>query len=141
MKNTILLVLACLLPACSSITPIEGKKIKARVTAYSASEDKRWRNKISTSTTKRAQEGETAAVNPKDIPYFSKIIIPSLRGVLGLDGIFKAEDTGSALKTRKASGGKTPVIDIYLASRAKMNLFAKIVPEYLDVYIENCLTK
>ena len=64
-----------------------------------------------------AEHGITVAVDPKVIPYNSRIYIPSLKKFSkNGDGIFIAHDTGSAVKSRKASKGRgnsNPVIDIY----------------------------
>ncbi|MFZ4696272.1 MAG: 3D domain-containing protein, partial [Verrucomicrobiia bacterium] len=52
-----------------------------------------------TSTGRYAVEGVTCAVDPRVIPYGSRIRIPALDGFVG-DGWFLAQDTGSAVKSR-----------------------------------------
>jgi len=84
-----------------------------------------------TATGKRAICGKTAAVDPRLIPYFSSIFIPKMgKTVIALD-------TGSAVKSKKASGGKAPVIDIFVSSRAEAMRMIKKYPMYMEVIVKN----
>ena len=70
-----------------------------------------------TSTGKSPIEGETVAVNPRVIPYGSKILVEST------DGSFKktlvAQDTGGALKSGSA------LVDIYMKSESACRQFGR----------------
>lgn len=103
----------------------------ARVTFYSKSEDK-YSAKLLTSTGAKLEQG-IAAVDPKVIPYHSKIVIPGL-------GIYTAEDTGSAVVSRKAARlsaknyneWAAPVIDVYTDDLEKH----RKDPEYMLCWVE-----
>ena len=56
------------------------------------------------------EEGVSAAVDPSIIPFGSTINIPGF-------GKRKANDTGSAVISRKASHGKLPIIDVFFDRR------------------------
>lgn len=88
-----------------------SKVLYGSATAYTASKGAR------TSTGKVPIEGETVAVNPKVIPYGSKILVESK------DGSFKktliAQDTGGAL--RKGSA----IADIYMDSTQSCKSFGR----------------
>lgn len=88
-----------------------SKVLYGSATAYTASKGAR------TSTGKIPVEGETVAVNPKVIPYGSKILVESS------DGSFKktliAQDTGGAL--RKGSA----IADIYMDSIQSCKSFGR----------------
>lgn len=63
----------------------------------------------------KAAEGVTIAVDPELIPYGSKVRIPKLASFSANgDGIFIAHDTGGDVRKRKASGGKFPVLDVFV---------------------------
>lgn len=134
MKNIILLCLtSCLFIGCA--TKPSGKYLgKVRTTYYCAAEDRKWGNKVAMSSKLRASEGVTVAVDPKVIPYGSTIKIPELEQSIGSE-VFIAQDTGSSVKSRKASGGKTIIIDVYVDSRYKMNVLAANNDPYLDAYL------
>src|SRR4051812_6379234 len=103
------------------------QEFTARITFYEVG------SKTVTGT--KPEQGITAAVDPKEIPYGSTIEIPQLRGYLG-DGSFVAEDTGPALKTRKAarkSGRNVPVIDIYVSKETYQRLTKAGLPEFMKV--------
>lgn len=65
--------------------------------------------RVITSTGKVPQEGITAAVNPKIIPYGSKIRVRTTDG--SFDKILYAQDTGGALKSGSAT------VDIYMKNK------------------------
>ena len=77
----------------------------------------------------RPVEGVTVAVDPRLIPYGSTVEIPGLVGLVG-DGVFKALDTGSAVKSRKAAkaqGRNVPVVDVYLSSRRRVDEVTRLL--------------
>lgn len=100
-------------------------EVTARVTYYCPGEAGSRR----TSTGTRPAEGVTVAVDPRDIPYGSTVEIPGLAGIVG-DGRFRAADTGSAVKSRKAArlqGRNVPVVDVFLSSRARVDEVTKLL--------------
>ena len=86
--------------------PPPKKTIKARITAYWLGEDQfGWKS----STGKRLVSGKSCAVDPKLIPYGTKLVIEGK--------IYHAHDTGTAVISRKASGkSRLPVVDLFYAS-------------------------
>lgn len=136
----ILISAICLLilSSCSALNErsVQPKKQKAepakktflaRITAYWPGEDY-WTSKRKSSTGERLQHKVSAAVDPKIIPYGSTIEIPDL----GLK--LKACDTGSAVKSRKASrknGRYEPVIDIFFNSRREAKNFLNSLSSHI----------
>lgn len=86
--------------------------INVRVTYYSAGSDSDcWSRKLQSSTGVKLQNMKSCAVDPNIIPYHSEIVLPKLNLKL------KAVDTGSAVKSRKASkayGRNDPVVDVFV---------------------------
>ncbi len=80
-------------------------------TAYTASKGAK------TSTGKVPVEGVTVAVNPKVIPYGSRVRVETNDGKVIWNGI--AQDTGGALRSGKA------VVDIYMSSTSKCIRFGR----------------
>ena len=80
------------------------------------------------STGRRLQEGVSAAVDPTIIPYLSKIDFPDI-------GTRYATDTGGAVKSRKASGGREPVVDVFFTTRESALAFARSTPSFVTVKI------
>ena len=111
----------------SAINAKEKIEILARVTYY-------WGCKT-TSTGKRPVCGKTIAVDPKIIPYGSKVIIPKMQKV------FVAHDTGSAVKARTASKklGKPNVIvvDVFCESKQKAMQRISKYPMFMKIQIES----
>lgn len=105
---------------------LKAEEIMARVTYY-------WGCKT-TATGKRPICGKTIAVDPKVIPYGSKVIIPKMQKV------FVAHDTGSAVKSRLASRklGKpnTIVVDVFCKSRSEAQRKIKKYPMFMPIKIE-----
>jgi len=93
---------------------IDVKKIKVRITGYWPGEDE-WSSRFQSSTGTRLRAGRHCAVDPDIIPLWSKIKI------LNGKREWVAVDTGTAVKSKKASGGKLPVIDVFAASEAQFN--------------------
>lgn len=85
-----------------------------------------------TSTGNRPVSGKTIAVDPKIIPYGSKVIIPQMGKT------FIAHDTGSAVKSRLASrkhGRNNIVVDIFCYSEAQAQQYIKKYPMFMPIKI------
>ena len=85
-----------------------------------------------TSTGNRPVSGKTIAVDPKVIPYGSKISIPQMGKT------FIAHDTGSAVKSRLASrkhGRNDIVVDIFCYSEAQARQYIKKYPMFMPIKI------
>lgn len=114
--------------------------IKARITYWTHDEPGyKWGKKVASNPNKVAIEGITVAVDPKKIKYNSIVFIPILEDVVG-DGVFIAEDTGSAVKSLAAIPKEkrkevNHVIDVYVDSTKKMNELSKKMPEYTTIYV------
>lgn len=96
----------------------------ARVTYY-------WGCK-NTSTGNKPIAGKTIAVDPKIIPYGSKIIIPQMGQT------FIAHDTGSAVKSRLASrkhGRNNIVVDVFCYSESQARQYIKRYPMFMPIKI------
>ena len=86
-----------------------------------------------TSTGVRAECGKSAAVDPKIIPYHSKIIIPEMGKTL------VAVDTGAWVKSRKASrklGRDNIVIDIFCRNEAEARRRIREYPMFMKIKVE-----
>ena len=106
------------------------KKIRARLTVYWAKggdTDSDTARKRSSSGT-RLREGVSVAVDPRLIPFYKRLYIPNL-------GIRVAHDTGTAVKQKKASGGKLPVIDVFFEKKRDALAFAYNNPKIVTVSI------
>lgn len=105
---------------------IVKKETTVRLTVYWKSEDG-WTRRGFTSTGGPLISYKTVAVDPKVFPYGSKIKLPEL----GLETV--AWDTGSAVKSRKASvkmGRNDPVIDLYIEKKNDALEFVKKNPYF-----------
>lgn len=88
---------------------------------------------LQTSTGKKPICGKTVAVDPKIIPYGSRVKIPQM----GLTTI--AIDTGSAVKARSASkklGKNNIVIDVFCANFKIAQQRIKNYPMFMKVIVE-----
>lgn len=86
-----------------------------------------------TATGKRAVCGQSIAVDPRIIPYGSRVRIPQM-GVTA-----RAVDTGSAVKARTASrklGKNNIVIDVFCSSAAVARARIKRYPMFMKVIVE-----
>jgi 3D (Asp-Asp-Asp) domain-containing protein len=92
----------------------EAKRIKVRITGYWPGEDE-WSSRYQSSTGTKLRAGRHCAVDPDIIPLWSKIKIINCKRE------WVAVDTGTAVKSKKASGGRLPVIDVFAASEAQFN--------------------
>lgn len=86
------------------------------------------RKKSSTGYT--LKQGESIAVDPRIIPYRKEVIIPNI-------GLVKAVDTGTAVKQKRASNGKLPVIDVFFEHKKDAMLFANRYPKIVKVAVLN----
>jgi 3D (Asp-Asp-Asp) domain-containing protein len=115
--------LSALLVALFLFAPIVGaKEYTARVTYY-------WTHHNTTSTGIKPQAGKTIAVDPKIIPYGSKVIIPQMGKT------YIAQNTGPAVVSKKASKGKNIVVDIYCKTKAEADAYIKKYPMYMKIKI------
>ena len=129
----VLIVVLCFCTGCESIKVTTRKGI-ARITYYNKHEDK-WGNRIACSKHRRAKVGNTVAAE-RAYPFGTKVCIPALRTICGIDGCLTVEDRGSAVERRQASYGKYPVFDIYAGTRRQMRKWAAVTPEYLEYEIQ-----
>lgn len=83
---------------------------------------------LKSSTGRKLQEGISAAVDPSIIPYLSRIQFPDI-------GTRFATDTGGAVKARTASGGTTPIIDVFFLNKEDAIAFANSSPLYITVKV------
>ena len=90
----------------------QPKKIKVRITGYWPGEDE-WSSRYQSSTGTRLKAGRHCAVDPDIIPLGRKVRL------IGTAWEWKAVDTGTAVKTKKASRGKLPIVDVFAASEAQ----------------------
>jgi 3D (Asp-Asp-Asp) domain-containing protein len=109
---------------------IPKKEIKVRITTYWAKggDTDGWSAKRQSSTGVRLKPNFSVAVDPKVIPYFSRVYIPNL-------GMRVAHDTGTAVIRKKASGGKYPVIDVFFLYKKDAIRFANTHPKIVKVKV------
>lgn len=106
------------------------KEIKVRLTAYWArgSDTDSWSAKRQSSTGATLKPNKSVAVDPKIIPYFSKLYIPNL-------GFRFAHDTGTDVIRKKASHGKYPVVDIFFMTEKEAMRFVNNNPKIVKVAV------
>jgi 3D (Asp-Asp-Asp) domain-containing protein len=106
------------------------KEIKVRLTAYWArgSGTDSWSAKRQSSTGATLKPNRSVAVDPKIIPYFSKLYIPNL-------GFRFAHDTGTDVIRKKASKGKYPVVDIFFMTEKEAMRFVNNNPKIVKVAV------
>ena len=108
------------------LVPIQAREMMARVTYY-------WGDAI-TSTGAKPVCGKTIAVDPKIIPYGSKVTIPQMGKT------FKAVDTGSGVVARTAAKklGRPDaiVVDVFCANKSIAMQHIKRYPLFMKVKIE-----
>ena len=106
------------------------KEIKVRLTAYWAkgSGTDSWSAKRQSSTGATLKPNKSVAVDPRIIPYFSKLYIPNL-------GFRFAHDTGTDVIRKKASHGKYPVVDIFFMTEKEAMRFVNNNPKVVKVAV------
>lgn len=106
------------------------KEIKVRLTAYWAkgSDTDSWSAKRQSSTGATLKPNRSVAVDPRIIPYFSKLYIPNL-------GFRFAHDTGTDVIRKKASHGKYPVVDIFFMTEKEAMRFVNSNPKVVKVAV------
>ena len=109
---------------------VPKKEIKVRLTAYWAkgSDTDSWSAKRQSSTGATLKPNKSVAVDPKIIPYFSKLYIPSL-------GFRFAHDTGTDVIRKRASHGKYPVVDIFFMTEKEAMRFVNNNPKIVKVAV------
>ena len=108
----------------ASINIAHSQTYNARVTYY-------W-DGYKTSTGARPKSNKTIAVDPKIIRYHSKIFIPKMGKT------FIAQDTGSAVKSRRASrklGKGNIVVDIYCKNKKEALTYIKRYPMFMEIKV------
>lgn len=103
----------------------EPRKMRIRLTFYSGKDD-RWGSRVAWNKAGYAKRGRTVAADPTIFPYGTWIAVPGF-------GRLRVEDTGSAVKTKKASGGNEPVIDVYVGDAGEVIRIAKAAPHYVEI--------
>lgn len=100
------------------------KSMRVRVTYYVS--DPKWGSQISSDPKGSAIAGRTAAVDPEIFPYGSVIHLPLIGEVV-------AEDTGTDVKSRKASRrhNDIPVIDVFVSNEEEAEKLAREMPEVM----------
>jgi len=106
------------------------KEIKVRLTAYWArgSDTDSWSARRQSSTGATLKPNKSVAVDPRIIPYFSKLYIPNL-------GFRFAHDTGTDVIRKKASQGKYPVVDIFFMTEKEAMRFVNNNPKIVKVAV------
>lgn len=109
-----------------------ARRLKVRLTAYwSKPSEDYWTTRGKSSSGSRLVSGKSCAVDTRIIALGSKIRIK--------DRVFLANDTGSAVSSRKAESGKRlklPVVDLYFASKAIADREMAKLGKYAVVEIE-----
>ena len=106
------------------------KEIKVRLTAYWAkgSGTDSWSAKRQSSTGATLKPNRSVAVDPRIIPYFSKLYIPNL-------GFRFAHDTGTDVIRKKASHGKYPIVDIFFMTEKEAMRFVNNNPKIVKIAV------
>ena len=106
------------------------KEIKVRLTAYWAkgSDTDSDTAKRRSSTGATLKPNKSVAVDPRIIPYFSRLYIPNL-------GFRFAHDTGTDVIRKKASQGKYPIVDIFFMTEKEAMRFVNSNPKIVKVAV------
>ena len=109
---------------------IPKKEIKVRLTAYWAkgSDTDSDTAKRRSSTGATLKPNKSVAVDPRIIPYFSRLYIPNL-------GFRFAHDTGTDVIRKKASHGKYPIVDIFFMTEKEAMRFVNNNPKIVKVAV------
>jgi 3D (Asp-Asp-Asp) domain-containing protein len=106
------------------------KEIKVRLTAYWAkgSDTDSDTAKRRSSTGATLKPNKSVAVDPRIIPYFSRLYIPNL-------GFRFAHDTGTDVIRKKASHGKYPIVDIFFMTEKEAMRFVNNNPKIVKIAV------
>jgi 3D (Asp-Asp-Asp) domain-containing protein len=106
------------------------KEIKVRLTAYWAkgSDTDSDTAKRRSSTGATLKPNKSVAVDPRIIPYFSRLYIPNL-------GFRVAHDTGTDVIRKKASHGKYPIVDIFFMTEKEAMRFVNNNPKIVKIAV------
>ena len=109
---------------------VPKKEIKVRLTAYWAkgSDTDSDTAKRRSSTGATLKPNKSVAVDPRIIPYFSKLYIPNL-------GFRVAHDTGTDVIRKKASHGTYPIVDIFFMTEKEAMRFVNNNPKIVKVAV------
>lgn len=108
--------------SCSTQPQIKRQKGRlVRITVYTAAEDS-WSKKLQSSSGAKLRPGQSIAVDPKLIPYGTKVKIEGW-------GTFLAVDTGKDVVSKKASKGKLPIIDVFCVDKKQADRLIARNPE------------
>lgn len=136
LQTLIIAMLVALTIPCTAANPIrplaKDQWITARITYYTP--ESPYGRRVAWSKIKAAKEGITIAAHPK-LPFGTKVEIPELKGVVGNGSTFIVQDRGPAVTTKKASRGKTDVIDVFVNSEKKLRKITKTKPKYMKIRI------
>jgi 3D (Asp-Asp-Asp) domain-containing protein len=121
--------------------PKNGEKVSlagtvlARLTVYwsNGSGTDRWSRRGQSSTGTRLKSGH-CAVDPRKIPYGSRVQVFDKETKRPFDTM-TAVDTGTAVKYKKASGGKCIVIDKYFPNKSDALRYDRAMPDYVLVKV------
>lgn len=122
--------------------PRKTRTILVRLTTYSRDEPLSrhyrkhdlWSRRGISSTGIPLKNMQSAAVDPRVIPYFSQIELP------GVNHPIELIDTGSAVKSRTAAlkwGIDCPVIDLFFDHERDAAAFRKRNPMFVKILIKN----
>ena len=129
-------MLTALMISCTAANPVKplakDQWITARITYYTP--ESPYGKRVAWSKVKAAKEGITIAAHPK-LPFGTRVEIPELKGVVGNGSTFVVQDRGPAVTSKKASRGKTDVIDVFVNSNKKLRYITKTKPKYMKVHI------
>jgi 3D (Asp-Asp-Asp) domain-containing protein len=133
-----LLFLTLLLSSCYPVGMASEPKEEKKVVEYEARVTYYWPNNggqvgTQTSTGAKATSGVTIAVDPKIIPYGSKVTIPKMGKT------FIAQDTGGHVRSRKAAlryGENVIVVDVFCANKEEATRNIKNFPMVMKVLVE-----
>lgn len=115
------------------VEPKPPKVLKVRLTAYWLGQDD-WTDSLKSSSGRRLVSGVSCAVDPKIIPYGSKVTIKKTGRT------FVAVDTGTAVKNRKAEWWKPkklrkPVVDLFFKNEKDARKFLARTGRYVEIEI------
>ena len=129
-----LIVLLAQVQAANLIVDLKPPKVlKVRLTAYWVGQDE-WTDALKSSSGRRLVCGVSCAVDPKIIPYGSKVTIKKTGRT------FIAVDTGTAVKSRKAEWWKPkklrkPVVDLFFKNEKDARKFLARTGRYVEVEV------